>query len=1494
MKLYTFALLCFVVLLAACEKGSKTSTPATTAEAKPGPTPIPESNLVLNPTSFPHVEIQQNANQELSFSVINEGDHAVDYLVEFLSVEAPVNTTAAEHSEPAPYQELAKGEKDPRQGQVVVQGNGGPDTFGYQWVDSLDPHGPIFAWQDISATGTPITELGSDSDDEAVSNIPIGFAFPFYGEQFTQFHLSSNGFISFSTLTETGCCSGQPLPNDDFNNHLIALMWADLHPQEGRVYYQTFGNDRFVLQFENYGDYLGTMTFNAQIILYDSGDILFQYLDLSDTGYPPFASIGIENRDGSDGLQVAFSDSYLQSGLAVLISSSFAKWLEVDQRAGSLAAGESKSLNINYRGDTDLGNYLAKMQIKASSDRTTLLDIPISMEVTRDITPPAAVSDLAVTKLSYSDVSLEWTAIANSKVFSGAVDRTELRYSTSPITTENWQAAELFKQKLSPKLAGEKERLQVTGLEPEKQYYFALLSFDQANNASPLSNVVEAHTLAPPVAAVTADAFTLNMVEGNTDSIYFTLQNNGVADLQFSLKIEQQDQGASLNPSLKNGTVLAKLSPHKSMDNQQALALSAKKVRMQQLPQEGSFSGREIIVRFAVGIEQSESEALMQELEAARIKTIPALTIEVWKLANEDAMLRAINLLNEHHAVIYAEPNYKLSANIIPNDPEFSELWGLQNLGQSGGLVGADIGASSAWNVETGNQEVIVAVIDTGIDYHHIDLVDNIWVNAGEVPGNGIDDDGNGFVDDIHGYNFVADTGDPMDDHNHGTHCAGTIGARGDNGEGVVGVNHQVRLMAVKFIASYGGGETDDAVESIIYAVDNGAHILSNSWGGGFYSNALQNAIEYAQANDVLFVAAAGNFGSDNDRFPNYPSNIDLDNVLAVAASDHNDELASFSQYGLTTVDIAAPGVDILSAVMDNAYTSYSGTSMATPHVAGVAALLKAYNSRLSAVEIKDIILASADTADAFEGLMVSGGRLSAKKALELAGPPWLVYPDLQTNTVESGAELQLEFGINSVNVEVGNYAAELQIRTNDPHSPQLTIPITLTITDDGIAPAAIGDLEANNTDERSTEISFTASGDDGNTGTAHRYDLRYAYSEINEDTWQAAIPLEHSIRPKEAGGSESITVGGLPPESTIWLAMRAIDFGGIESALSNVVQLKTLNAQLDVEPLSLPLFTVKQGSLHSFPVTLINSGEADIDIDIGLSIIESGASQGTSQYQQSRTISKGELDYRVGGPVIYNQGGPDSFSNRWIDSNEHGGPVFNWIDISETGTPLVGLEDDSTVGPVDIGFNFPFYGEEQSQIFISSNGFISFDNSQDSGCCAGQPLPAQDHINHIIAWLWYDLHPGDGSAYYQLVEPGRFVIQFDNYGEWLGEGLIDAQLILEHSGQITLQYNNIENNMLVELASIGIENRDGSDGLQVAFNTKYVENRLAVTFIPGWLSMDANQLELLPGESKVVNFTIDASTLPLGNYNNNIRIISNDIVEPEKFLPLALQVTEP
>ena len=331
----------------------------------------------------------------------------------------------------------------------------------------------------------------------------------------------------------------------------------------------------------------------------------------------------------------------------------------------------------------------------------------------------------------------------------------------------------------------------------------------------------------------------------------------------------------------------------------------------------------------------------------------------------------ALNILSsKRNSIKYVEPIYIVKAfDTIPNDPMYNDLYGMDQ-----------IHAPQAWDSHVGDQEFIIAVIDTGVDYNHQDLVANMWTNPGEIPGNGQDDDGNGYVDDVHGYDFSNYDSDPMDGNGHGTHCSGTIGGVGDNGIGVAGVNWRCRIVGAQFLSSGGSGTIEGAIDAVEYCAINEFKVSNNSWGGGGFSQALFDVIQGAgDQYGHIFVAAAGNGGSYG---ASYPGALTCSNIICVAATDVNENLASFSQYHPTEVDLGAPGVDVLSSTPGNNYSYYSGTSMATPHVAGGTGLIYSVVGGTNFDEVKDIILSTTRPLSSLQGNCATGGVLNVEDAL--------------------------------------------------------------------------------------------------------------------------------------------------------------------------------------------------------------------------------------------------------------------------------------------------------------------------------------------------------------------------------------------------------------------------------------------------------------------------------------------------------------------------------
>ena len=325
----------------------------------------------------------------------------------------------------------------------------------------------------------------------------------------------------------------------------------------------------------------------------------------------------------------------------------------------------------------------------------------------------------------------------------------------------------------------------------------------------------------------------------------------------------------------------------------------------------------EVVVRFAASSSAAERRDVLTSLDATRSQTLGIPGLQLLKLQSGDVE-SAIASLEQQQDVLYAEPNYIYEKMAdIPNDPSFGQLWGLNNTGQTvngvAGTADADIDAPEAWDTETGSSNVVVAVVDTGIVHDHPDLAPNMWSNPGETPGNGTDDDGNGFIDDTRGWDFVATDNDPFDLNLHGSHVAGTIGAQGDNSIGVAGVNWDVSLMALRVLNNAGSGTNAGITAAFNYAGDNGADVVNASLGGGGASQAMSDAITGAP--NTLFVVAAGNDGSNNNTVPVFPCNYTAANNICVAATTSTDGLASFSNRGATHVDLAAPGTSIFSSL---------------------------------------------------------------------------------------------------------------------------------------------------------------------------------------------------------------------------------------------------------------------------------------------------------------------------------------------------------------------------------------------------------------------------------------------------------------------------------------------------------------------------------------------------------------------------------------------------
>jgi subtilisin family serine protease len=404
-----------------------------------------------------------------------------------------------------------------------------------------------------------------------------------------------------------------------------------------------------------------------------------------------------------------------------------------------------------------------------------------------------------------------------------------------------------------------------------------------------------------------------------------------------------------------------------------------------------------LLVRFASGMSDAAIDAVNARLGAATIRSyhiVPGLRLI--GLSKSMDVPAAVSAYTSTSGVLYAEPDFISHVDdTIPNDTSFSTQWDWQNTGQIGGTPGVDVDAAKAWDLSTGSNTVVVGVIDTGIqvDPHpHVDLEANMWHNMPECTGTpGVDDEGDGYVDDCYGIDTINHDSDPNDDYNHGTHVAGTIGAVGNNALGVTGMNWHVTILACKSHDNTGNGTNDSLLECLQFIQDwkgRGLNIVAtnNSYGGCneacSYSQSLYDAIKAQMDVGILYVASAGNDNADNDVTIKYPTDYYLPNVIGVAATTNTDTRASFSNWGHHTVSVGAPGQSIYSTLFTDFYGYESGTSMASPHVVGLAALLAAYNPSLDWRAIRNLLISGGEEIPAMAGITISGRRLNAYGSL--------------------------------------------------------------------------------------------------------------------------------------------------------------------------------------------------------------------------------------------------------------------------------------------------------------------------------------------------------------------------------------------------------------------------------------------------------------------------------------------------------------------------------
>lgn len=876
--------------------------------------------------------------------------------------------------------------------------------------------------------------------------------------------------------------------------------------------------------------------------------------------------------------------------------------------------------------------------------------------------------------------------------------------------------------------------------------------------------------------------------------------------------------------------------------------------------------------------------------------------------------------VGEDPLIQIVEPDFVNFPTVTPNDSSYSSLWGLHNIGQSGGSVDADIDAPEAWDITTDASDVLVGVIDTGVDRAHPDLSANMWTNPLEIAGNGIDDDNNGFIDDVNGWDFYQNDNDPTDGGSHGTHCAGTIGAAGGNGTGVVGVCWDASMVGIRFLGP-AGGSTSDAIESVNYATILGADLTSNSWGGGGFSSLLLQAIENGSNAGILFVAAAGNESVNNDVNPHYPSSYGSDAIISVAASDRNDAMASFSNWGQASVDLAAPGVSTYSTVPNGGHGYKSGTSMATPHVSGALALLRSIAPQLSHMELKQQLLESVDPVPAFSQNTVTGGRMNLHSAMLQAGGASLqmnqfsvtdnvagngngiVNPgepvDIQFNVINQGADAAANVTASLISepgsvfsggtdvVDLGAISAGQGItvpsafqitanaQTSTPYQEDVSIrlewgnspresrdfPVTLTVLTSSVISGRVTTISG--APIFGATVAYSGPGNGTVMTTANG---NYQFNAIDGSYLLSAGAATYAD-----SAPRSVTV---PPNQS-----------GIDFALGK--------PQLQVSPPSFSL-NLLSGETVTRILTMTNAG--DSALSWSLSAIQASSVQVLEEMLtvESDPDSPGAETSEVFLPSIEMQsadltGSQVGFLSSWSYSGFEGDLTQRGAQLNETinfplgtneldGLDIIIVDDiisSATASDINVlrdwvtnGGGLMLIGDNSDSV-ANMNGVLSGSGIQEIYRGSFETITVTDIDAHPTTLDVSSVYSSQSGTYLTLSNDAVSLMREPDGAAHAAAGRLGA-------GRIVAVGNEL-------ISSSSLTTGD----------TRLFANQVVDWLDRGvaWLTASPEEGLLAPGSSASVTLTIDASSLVAGSYSQNLVIDSNDPVSSQLLVPVDLLV---